>query len=135
MNEPDHTGPEVDPDVDPHVVPDAGPEPGPPKAKRRQQVFTLLVEVGRKTGDGLPAKATGAALVVYASGVDEAEAVRETVAILKQADLSPLDVSGYGTLDERQESGDEIDPEELALMERALQENAVIVAQITPFYD
>ena len=131
MNEPDDT----DPDVDPHVVPDAGPEPGPPKAKRRQQVFTLLVEVGRKTGDGLPAKATGAALVVYASGVDEAEAVRETVAILKQADLSPLDVSGYGTLDERQESGDEIDPEELALMERALQENAVIVAQITPFYD
>ena len=131
MNEPDDTGPEVDP----HVVPDAGPEPGPPKTKRRQQVFTLLVEVGRKTGDGLPAKATGAALVVYASGVDEAEAVRETVAILKQADLSPLDVSGYGTLDERQESGDEIDPEELALMERALQENAVIVAQITPFYD
>ena len=115
--------------------PDANAEAGPAKPKRKQQVFTLLVEVGRKTGDGLPEKATGAALVIYASGVDEAEAVRETVTILKQADLSPLDVSGYGTLDERRESGDEIDPAELDLMERALKENSVIVAQMTPFYD
>lgn len=107
----------------------------PAKAKRKQQVFTLLVEVGRKTGDGLPDKATGAGLVIYASGVDEAEAVRETVTILKQADLAPLDVSGYGTLEERQANGDEIEPEELALMERALKENSVIVAQMTPFYD
>ncbi|MFM7445638.1 MAG: hypothetical protein ACKO2N_17305, partial [Tabrizicola sp.] len=51
-----------------------------------QQVFSLIVEVGRKEGDGLPAKATGAALLCYASGVDEAEAVRETVAFLA-ADL------------------------------------------------
>ncbi len=50
--------------------------------------------MGRKTGDGLPPKATGAALMIYASGVDEAEAVRETVAILKQADMAPLDVLG-----------------------------------------
>ena len=71
------------------------------KKKSRQQVFTLLVEVGRKEGDGLPKGATGGALMVYASGIDEAAAVRETVAILKQADLAPLDVSGYGTLDER----------------------------------
>ena len=71
------------------------------KPKRPQQVFTLVVEVGRKAGDGLPDKATGAALMCYASGVDEAEAVRETVALLKAADLAPLDVSGYGTLDDR----------------------------------
>ena len=102
---------------------------------RRQQVFTLLVEIGRKAGDGLPEKATGAALVVYASGVDEAEAVRETVAILKQADTAPLDVSGYGTLEEREAEGHEISEEERALMQRALDENAVIVAQMTPFYD
>ncbi len=101
----------------------------------KQQVYTLLVEVGRKAGDGLPDKSTGAALMCYASGVDEAEAVRETVAILKQADLAPLDVSGYGTLDERLEGGDEIDAEERALMQRALVENSVIVAQMTPFYD
>ena len=105
------------------------------KEASKQQVYTLVVEVGRKPGDGLPDKATGAALMCYASGVDEAEAVRETVAILKQADLSPLDVSGYGTLDERLAAGDEIDPEEQAMMARALDENSVIVAQMTPFFD
>ena len=103
--------------------------------KRPQQVYTLLVEVGRKPGDGLPKEATGAALMCYASGVDEAEAVRETVAILKQADLAPLDVSGYGTLEERLAEGHDIPEEERALMDRALAENAVIVAQMTPFYD
>ncbi|QFT79339.1 hypothetical protein FIU89_01855 [Roseovarius sp. THAF27] len=106
-----------------------------PDKKKPQQVFTLLVEIGRKSGDGLPDKATGAALVVYASGVDEAEAVRETVAILKQADTAPLDVSGYGTLDERLAEGHEIGEDERDLMQRALDENAVIVAQMTPFYD
>jgi hypothetical protein len=101
----------------------------------KQQVYTLVVEVGRKEGDGLPDKSTGAALMCYASGVDEAEAVRETVAILKQADLAPLDVTGYGTLDERLEGGDEIDSAERDLMQRALDENSVIVAQMTPFFD
>ena len=83
------------------------------KPKRPQQVFTLVVEVGRKAGDGLPDKATGAALMCYASGVDEAEAVRETVALLKAADLAPLDVSGYGTLDDRLAGGDEIDEDDV----------------------
>jgi uncharacterized protein (UPF0548 family) len=105
-------------------------------AKRENHnTYTLLVEVGRKSGDGLPKGATGAALMCYASGVDEAEAVRETVAILKQADMAPLDVSGYGTLDERLEQGHDIEPEERELMERARAENAVIVAQVTPFFD
>lgn len=108
-----------------------------PKTKKpsRQQVFTLLVEVGRKDGDGLPKDSTGAALMIYASGIDEAEAVRETVAILKQADVAPLDVSGYGTLDERLSEGHDIADEERALMQRALDENSVIVAQMTPFFD
>jgi len=114
------------------------PKPCPmtePKKKNRQQVYTLLVDIGRKDGDGLPKQATGAALVVYASGVDEAEAVRETVAILKQADTAPLDVSGYGTLAEREADGHDIADEERALMQRALDENAVIVAQVTPFFE
>jgi hypothetical protein len=106
----------------------------PKKALKRQEVYTLLVEIGRKAGDGLPKKATGAALVIYASGVDEAEAVRETVAILKQADTAPLDVSGYGTLAEREAEGHEIGEEDRALMQRALDENSVIVAQMTPFF-
>lgn len=99
-----------------------------------QQVYTLLVQVGRSKGDGLPDGSTGAGLVCYASGKDEAEAVRETVAILKQADLSPLDVTGYGTLDERLAEGHEIPDEERALMARALDENAVIIAQMEPFF-
>ncbi len=107
----------------------------PKKKPSRQQVYTLLVEIGRKDGDGLPKGATGAALMIYASGIDEAEAVRETVAILKQADTAPLDVSGYGTLEERLEEGHDIPDEERDLMARALAENAVIVAQMTPFYD
>ncbi len=106
-----------------------------PQEKRPQQVFTLLVEVGRKSDDGLPDNATGGALLCYASGVDEAEAVRETVAVLKEAGLAPLDVSGYGTLEERLAEGHDIDEDERTLMERARAENAVIVAQLTPFYD
>lgn len=94
-----------------------------------QQVYTLVVQVGRKAGDGLPEGSTGAALLCYAAGREEAEAVRETVAVLKQADLAPLDVESYGTAAER----GEVDPKEKALMHRALAENAVIVAQMTPF--
>ena len=105
------------------------------KPRRQQDIFTLLVEVGRKAGDGLPEKATGAALLCYAAGVDEAEAVRETVAILKQADLAPLDVTGHGSRAEREAAGEEIAEEEADLMQRAARENAVVVAQITPFFD
>ncbi|MGS4945779.1 hypothetical protein ACVDG3_09905 [Meridianimarinicoccus sp. RP-17] len=97
-------------------------------------VYTLLVQVGRKDGDGLPDGATGAALMCYAAGEDEAEAVRETVAVLKQAGLAPLDVTGYGTLAERLAEGHDIDADERDLMDRARDENAVIVAQMTPFF-
>ncbi|MER2510793.1 hypothetical protein [Amaricoccus sp.] len=100
-----------------------------------QEVYTLLVEVGRKPGDGLPKGATGAGLLCYASGVDEEEAVRETVAVLKAADLAPLDVTGYGTLAERLAEGHEVPEEERALMERARAENAVIVAEMTPHFE
>jgi hypothetical protein len=105
------------------------------KPKRPQQVYTLVVEVGRKAGDGLPAKANGAALMLYASGVDEAEAVREAVAVLKEAGMAPLDVTGHGTAAEREAAGHEIGPEEHALMDRARADNAVIVAEVTPFFD
>lgn len=103
------------------------------KKSKSQQVFTLLVQVGRSEGDGLPDGATGAGLLCFASGVDEAEAVRETVAVLKQADMSPLDVTGYGTLEDREAEGHEIGGEERALMARALEENAVIVAETQVF--
>ncbi|MEM7752532.1 MAG: hypothetical protein AAF230_03905 [Pseudomonadota bacterium] len=99
--------------------------------KKTQQVYTLLVEVGRGPNDGLPKGATGAALLCYATGVDEAEAVRETVQVLKTAELVPLDVTGYGTLAEREAEGHEVGDEDRALMQRALDDNAVIVAETT----
>lgn len=101
------------------------------KSKSPQQVYTLLVQVGRAPGDGLPKGALGAQLLCYASGVDEAEAVRETVAVLKQAELAPLDVTGYGTVEDQVTMGLDLGEEERALMARAAAENAVIVAQVT----
>lgn len=103
-------------------------------SKKPTFVYTLLVQVGRKDGDGLPKKASGAGLLCYASGVDEAEAVRETVALLKQADMAPLDVTGYGTLEERHAAGHDVPEDEQVLMQRAKDENAVVVAQMTPLY-
>ncbi len=104
-------------------------------AKKAPEVFTLLVEVGRKEGDGLPESATGGALMCLAPGRDEAEAVRETVKLLETAGLAPLHVSSYGSRAEREAEGHDISPEEAALMERALRENAVIVLQTTLFHD
>ena len=98
-------------------------------AKKSLDVYTLLVEVGRAKGDGLPGEATGAALLCYSAGRDEAEAVRETVQVLKTADLNPLDVTSYGTLADREAEGPDIGDEDRALMTRALEENAVIVAE------
>jgi len=105
------------------------------KPRKKQQVYTLLVQAGRTAEDGFPDGSTGAAMMIYASGVDEAEAVRETVAVLKQADVAPLDVTGYGTLDERVSQGHDISGEERGLMRRALDENAVIIAQMTPLFE
>lgn len=96
-------------------------------------VFTLLVQVGRKPGDGLPEGATGAAILCYAPAADEEAAVRETVALLKQAEMAPLDVTGYGTLEERLAAG-EVSQEERDLMSLAGARDAVVVAEMTPFF-
>ena len=106
-----------------------------PKSESKHQVYTLLVQVGRSQDDGMPEGASGAAMVCYSTGIDEAEAVRECVALLKRAGLSPLDVTGYGSLTERLAEGHDIPDEERALMQRALDENSVIVAQTTTLYD
>jgi hypothetical protein len=99
------------------------------------EVYSLIVEVGRAPDDGLPAGATGAALLCHAAARDEAEAVRETVALLRSAGLAPLEVQGLGTAEERTAAGTPPDAEERALMARALAENAVVVAQVTAFHD
>ncbi|MEM9046764.1 MAG: hypothetical protein AAGC81_18955 [Pseudomonadota bacterium] len=105
------------------------------KNGKLRPVFTLLVQVGRKEGDGLPDTATGAGLLCYAAGVDEAEAVNETIAVLREAGMAPLEVEGLGSAEERIADGHTIEPDEQALMDRALTDNAVIVAQTTLFND
>jgi len=100
------------------------------KTSTPEQVYILLVEVGRAADDGLPDGATGAALMCYASGRSERHAVDETVKVLRDAGMSPLEVSSYGT---RLAPQIELDVEDITLMDRAFAENAVIVAQITTF--
>jgi hypothetical protein len=104
------------------------------KPTASRQVFTLLVQVGRKADDGLPKGATGAGMLCYAAARDEAEAVRETVAVLEVAGLAALDVTGYGSVAER-EAGDGIAEEERPLLQQAADEDAVVVAEVTPFFD
>lgn len=114
----------------------APPGPARPRApKPPVEVHTLIVEVGRRPGDGLPEGATGGALLVYVGARSEDEAVRDTVAVLKEAGLAPLAVTARGTPVERAAAGLPVTPDEQALMDRARDENAVIVAQADPFFD
>ena len=99
------------------------------------EVYTLLVEVGRAEGDGLPDGTTGAAMLCYSSGKTEKNAVDETVNVLRQAGLAPLEVDVYGTRAEREADGETLSEDELDLMGQALDQNAVIVAQVTTFED
>jgi hypothetical protein len=94
-------------------------------------VFTLAIECGRRPGDGLPTQATGARVLCFAAGPDEAFAVRRAVAVVKDAGFAPLDVTSYGTLAERLERGD-IGDDERTVIERAAQEDTVIVSEIAP---
>ncbi|MEM7527786.1 MAG: hypothetical protein AAF416_08890 [Pseudomonadota bacterium] len=95
------------------------------------EVYILMVEVGRAEGDGLPEDATGAALVCYCAAKTEKSAVDETVAILREAGLAPLEVESWGT---QSDHAGPVDLEaEGELMDRALAENAVIVANVTTF--
>ena len=102
--------------------------------KNHRAIYTLEVNLGRSKEDGLPKKATGASLICYSTGVDEEEAVREAVATLRHSNLAPLNVVGYGSIQERLSNGHEIDPEEKQLMERAVHENSVIVADVMPIF-
>ena len=96
---------------------------GAPGRRPGAKVHVLVVEVGRRPDDGLPDEATGAALLCYTPARDEAEAVRETVSTLRQAGLAPLEVTAEDT------------PPDPDLARRALDDDAVIVAQVTHFRD
>ncbi|MBB5515422.1 hypothetical protein FHS89_001434 [Rubricella aquisinus] len=106
-----------------------------PKDTRPLQVYTLVVELGRLDGDGLPDTASGGGMILYAPGRDEPEAVRDAVRILKDAGLNPLDVESHGTAEEQRADGVDLGQEELDLMDRARAENSVVVAQKEAYYD
>ena len=100
------------------------------KNRKQRAIFTLEVSLGRSKNDGLPRNSIGATLICYSTGIDEAEAGREAVATLKRSNMSPLNVVGYGSIEERLKNGHEIDLEENKIMLRALNENSVIVADV-----
>ncbi|MEM9781370.1 MAG: hypothetical protein AAF899_02735 [Pseudomonadota bacterium] len=105
----------------PEHAPAATPDP----------VHLLMVEVGRKEGDGLPAEATGAALICYCAAPSEKTAVDATVQVLREAGLAPLEVEAWGTVTAPEApEGFAVDPD---LADRAATQNAVIVAHISAF--
>ena len=104
------------------------------KNRKQRAIFTLEVSLGRSKNDDLPRNSIGAALICYSTGIDEEEAVREAVATLKRSNMSPLNVVGYGSIEERLKNGHEIDLEENKIMLRALNENSVIVADVMPVF-
>ena len=104
------------------------------KNRKQRAIFTLEVSLGRSKNDGLPRNSIGAKLICYSTGIDEEEAVREAVATLKRSNMSPLNVVGYGSIEERLKNGHEIDLEEKKIMLRALNENSVIVADVMPLF-
>lgn len=98
-------------------------------------MFTLTVDLARAPGDGLPEDCDGAAMLCYCAAASEKSAVDETVRVLREAGMAPIEVESHGTLAEREAAGHDIPEEDRALMRRALEENAVIVAQALPFSD
>ena len=105
------------------------------KLPKHEEVYTLLVQVGRTNDDGLPRASLGAGILCFTAALTEEQAVNETVRLLKQADMNPLDVTGYGTMGERESGGQLLSDEEKGLMAQAKEENSVIIAQITPFFE
>ncbi len=86
-------------------------------------VHVLVGEAVIGLAPDLHDEATGAALLCYTAARDEAEAVRETVSTLRQAGLAPLGVTAEDA------------PPDPDLARRALEDDSVIVAQITHFRD
>lgn len=92
-------------------------------------VYTLIATLGRKKGDGLPQKASGGAMMLFAPGEDEKQAVNDAVRLLRDAGLNVLEVSSEGTEAERNISEDE-----RSLMDQARMENNVLVVQTEAFF-
>ena len=59
-----------------------------------EEVFTLLVQVGCTKNDGLPRRSLGAGILCFTAAQTEEKDAHETVKLLEQAYMNPLDVTG-----------------------------------------
>ena len=99
------------------------------------EVYTLVVEVGRKPGRrAAEGRHRGDAALLRGGGRRGGGGAGDGGGA-ERAELAPLDVTGYGTLAEREAEGEEVDADERELISRAGSENAVIVAEVTPVFD
>jgi len=75
----------------------------------------------------------------FASGIDEAKRCAKRLPFLKQAETTEPTGRDAETVTlcraRRKRRPRKIDEDERALMARALDENSVIIAQMTPFFD
>jgi hypothetical protein len=97
------------------------------------EVYTLLVDCSRFADDELPPAAVGARLLCYLGAESEAKAVEGVVQTLRAMGIPPLEVTSFGTLEERLAEG-EVAAEELRLIERAAGEASILVGEMTPIF-
>jgi hypothetical protein len=99
-----------------------------------REVYTLVIECGRRPGDYLPQRATGARLLCYVLGRDEDDAVSSAVAVVWDAGMAPLAFTNYGPLSERLAEGSVGEAERL-LIDRAEREDTVVIGELTPLFE
>ncbi len=92
------------------------------------------MEVTKQAGDDLPKGASGAAFMIFAPAEDEEEAVRAATKLFKEAGLSPLEVTSYGTIEQRIAEGFEFSSEELQLADEAVSQDAIIILDKQVFF-
>ena len=80
------------------------------------EVFNLLVQVMRVKDDGLAPTSSAAKILCFTAAQTEEGTVRETVRLLKQANMNPFDVTGYVTTVERASYGKLLSDQEKGLV-------------------
>jgi hypothetical protein len=98
------------------------------------EVHALVIECGRRAGDDLPPRASGARIVCYAPGADLEAAIAAASAVIRDAGLSLRTVTAHGTLADRLAKG-VLTASERLLMERVHRIGRVVIAELTPTYE
>jgi hypothetical protein len=98
------------------------------------EVHALVIDCGRRVGDDLPPRSTGARVVCYASGDDLEEAMDAATAVVREAGMEPRAAGVHEPLSERLARG-ELSASERLLIERVLSTGRVVIVELTPTYD